>query len=72
MGIEPTSSAWKAEALPLSYARIEITIILELNRKRQGYLCTFTKSVQENPAPPIRVLPQVLSRDIRLSYWPLP
>ncbi len=26
MGIEPTSSAWKPEALPLSYARLLISV----------------------------------------------
>jgi hypothetical protein len=25
MGIEPTSSAWKAEVLPLNYTRLEMT-----------------------------------------------
>ena len=27
MGIEPTSPAWKAEALPLSYTRLPSTLV---------------------------------------------
>ena len=33
MGIEPTSSAWKAEVLPLNYTRL----ILELARNQLKY-----------------------------------
>jgi hypothetical protein len=28
MGIEPTTSAWKAEVLPLNYTRILVEVIL--------------------------------------------
>jgi hypothetical protein len=33
MGIEPTSSAWKAEVLPLNYARLTVNSFRTINRK---------------------------------------
>ncbi len=36
MGIEPTQSAWKAEVLPLNYARISLYIVIIKNYLVEG------------------------------------
>ena len=41
MGIEPTSSAWKAEVLPLNYTRLAVTLVffnLKLQNTEHTYL----------------------------------
>ena len=36
MGIEPTSSAWKAEVLPLNYVRMNLLLILPFTQAVEG------------------------------------
>ena len=52
MGIEPTSSAWKAEVLPLNYTRL-------------GCIFKFQKQIKDEPASPF-FRPIVLSPRLRL------
>ncbi len=37
MGIEPTTSAWKAEVLPLNYTRMQWWVGAESNRRHEDF-----------------------------------
>ena len=51
MGIEPTSTAWKAEVLPLNYTRRAAQKMLSQPTDRPGHRPTWTEYAPELPKP---------------------
>ena len=55
MGIEPTSSAWEAEVLPLNYTRMSKAPLLPSGEKRAAFVyAAYTANAGAGDVPGIR------------------
>ncbi len=66
MGIEPTSSAWKAEVLPLNYARMS-TLVTRTCRLQCGHL---PMGLDRPPCLDTKLCPTMIEFQLPLSGVP--
>ncbi len=68
MGVEPTSSAWEADILPMNYARVTYFTIIYLFRKNFNTIssCACLQKYSKRAAKSRSILP-ICSKDITFS-----